>query len=120
MRKIIALLTLASVIAGCDRPASEPEAAASAPEPAAAAVVEAEVSIYAAAVASETRPEADRESDAGRKPEAVLELFGIQRGDIVLEMWAGGGYYTELLAHVVGESGKVVAHVNTPSCTRAS
>ena len=114
MRKIIALLTLASVIAGCDRPASEPEAAASAPEPAAAAVVEAEVSIYAAAVASETRPEADRESDAGRKPEAVLELFGIQPGDVVLEMWAGGGYYTELLAHVVGESGKVIAHANTP------
>ena len=38
MRKIIALLTLASVIAGCDRPASEPEPAASEPEPAAAAV----------------------------------------------------------------------------------
>jgi len=47
------------------------------------------VSIYAAAVASETRPEADRDSDAGRKPEAVLEFFGIQPGDVVLEMWAG-------------------------------
>ncbi len=114
MRKIIALLTLASVVAGCDRPASEAEPAASEPEPAAAAVVEAEVSTYAAAVASKTRPEADRTSDAGRKPEAVLEFFGIQPGDIVLEMWAGGGYYTELLAHVVGESGKVVAHANTP------
>jgi len=114
MRKIIALLTVAFVVAGCDRPASEPEPAASEPEPAAAAVVEAEVSIYAAAVASETRPEADRDSDAGRKPEAVLEFFGIQPGDIVLEMWAGGGFYTEMLAHVVGESGKVVAHTNTP------
>ena len=114
MRKIIALLTLASVIAGCDRPASEPEPAAREPEPAATAVVEAEVSTYAAAVASGTRPEADRASDADRKPEAVLELFGIQPGDIVLEMWAGGGYYTELLAHIVGESGKVVAHANTP------
>ena len=114
MKKIIALLTLASVVAGCDRPASEPEAAASAPEPAAAAVVEVEVSIYAAAVASATRPEADRESDAGRQPEAVLEFFGIQPDDVVLEMWAAGGYYTELLAHVVGESGKVIVHANTP------
>ena len=52
MRKIITLLTLASVFAACDRPASEPEAAASAPEPAAVAVVEMEVSIYAAAVSS--------------------------------------------------------------------
>ena len=114
MRKIIVLLSLAFVAAGCDRPASEPDPATSEPEPAAAAVVEAEVSIYAAAVASETRPEADRASDFGRKPEAVLEFFAIQPGDIVLEMWAGGGYYTELLAHVVGESGKVVAHTNTP------
>ena len=114
MRKIIALLTLASVFAGCDRPASEPEAAASKPEPAAAAVVEAQVSIYAAAVASETRPEADRDADAGRKAEAVLEFLGIQPGDVVLEMWAGAGYYTELLAHVVGESGKVLSHANTP------
>ena len=114
MKNLIALMTLAFVVAGCDRPASEPEAAASAPEPAAAAVVEAQVSIYAAAVASETRPEADRESDAGRQPEAVLEFFGIQPGDVVLEMWAGGGYYTELLASVVGESGKVVVHANTP------
>jgi len=114
MKNIIALLILALMVAGCDRPASEPEAAASAPEPAAAAVVEEKVSIYAAAVASETRLEGDRDSDAGRKPEAVLEFFGIQPGDVVLEMWAGGGYYTEMLAHVVGESGKVIAHANTP------
>ena len=113
MKRIIALLILAFVVAGCGRPASEAEPAASEPAPA-AAVVEADVSIYAAAVASETRPEADRASDAGRNPEAVLELFGIQPGDVVLEMWAGGGYYTEMLAHVVGESGKVVAHANTP------
>ena len=114
MRRIIALLTLASLVAGCDRPASEPESAASEPEAAIAAVVETGASIYAAAVASENRTDSDRESDAGRKPEGVLEHFGIQPGDTVLEMWAGGGYYTELLAHVVGESGKVVAHANTP------
>ncbi len=114
MRKIIALLTFASLVAGCDRPANEPEPAVSEPEPAAAAVVEAQASIYAEAVASETRLEGDRDSDAGRKPEAVLEFFAIQPGDVVLEMWAGGGYYTELLAHVVGESGMVVAHTNTP------
>jgi len=114
MRKILALLTLAFVVAGCGQQASEPEPAAIEPEPAAAPAAEAEVAIYAAAVASETRPEADRDSDAGRKPEAVLEFFAIQPGDTVLEMWAGGGFYTELLAHVVGENGAVVAHTNTP------
>lgn len=114
MRKTIALLILASLVVGCGRPANEPEPAASEPEPAVAAVAEAGISIYAAAIASEKRTDADRASDAGRNPEAVLEFFGIQPGDVVLEMWAGGGYYTELLAHVVGESGKVVAHANTP------
>ena len=114
MRTIIALLALTLVIAGCSRPADEPEPAASAPEPAAETVAEPEISIYEAAVASTTRLEGDRDSDAGRNPEAVLEFFAIQPGDVVLEMWAGSGYYTELLAHVVGEGGKVVAHANTP------
>jgi len=109
MKTIIALLTTACLVAGCSQETSEPEAA-----PATEAVAEPAASIYAAAVASETRPEGDRASDAGRQPEAVLEFFGIQSGDVVLEMWAGGGYYTELLAHVVGEDGKVVAHANTP------
>ena len=114
MRKIITLLTLSFAFAGCNQPASDPEAAASQPAPATAAVVEPEMSIYAAAVASETRPEADRESDASRQPEAVLEFFAIQPGDVVLEMWGGGGYYTELLASVVGEDGTVLSHANTP------
>jgi predicted methyltransferase len=99
------------VVTGCSQETSEPTSEPATEE---TPVAEPEVSIYAAATASETRLDADRESDAGRKPEAVLEFFGIQPGDVVLEMWAGGGYYTELLAHVVGADGKVFAHANTP------
>ena len=114
MRTILALLTTTCLLAACSQEPSEtvPESS----EPAATAMPESqpEVSVYAAAVASETRPEGDRASDAGRKPEAVLEFFGIQPDDVVLEMWAGGGYYTELLSHLVGAQGKVVAHANTP------
>jgi predicted methyltransferase len=107
MRTLLALFVISFLIAGCGQDAAETTVATSPPaEPA--------VSIYAAALASETRPEADRESDARRNPEAVLEFFGVKPGDVVLEMWAGGGYYTELLAHVVGENGKVFAHANTP------
>jgi len=101
-------LTTACLVTACSQETSEPAPAAT--EPAA----EPDISAYAAAVASETRPETDRTSDAGRNPEAVLEFFGIQPGDVVLEMWAGGGYYTELLAHVVGDDGRVVVHANTP------
>ncbi|MDX1499749.1 MAG: methyltransferase domain-containing protein [Woeseiaceae bacterium] len=69
---------------------------------------------YAAAVASASRPAADRERDAARKPAEVLRFSGIGPGDRVLELFAGSGYYTELLAHVVGAEGSVVAHLNTP------
>jgi predicted methyltransferase len=114
MRRILALFAAGCLIAGCSQDASEPEAVADEAPVETSPVAETEVSIYAAAVASATRPDADRESDAGRKAEAVLEFFDIQPGDVVLEMWAGGGYYTELLAHVVGADGRVVAHANTP------
>ena len=114
MRTILALFATACLIAGCSQDAAEPESAAADTPAETSPPVDAEVSIYAAAVASESRPEADRASDAGRKPAAVLEFFGVQPGDTVLEMWAGAGYYTELLAHIVGEDGKVHAHENTP------
>jgi len=42
----------------------------------------------------------------------VLEFFAIGVGDTVLEMFSSGGYYAELLAHVVGENGTVVAQMN--------
>jgi predicted methyltransferase len=69
-------------------------------------------SIYDDAVASTARPEADRARDVGRKPAEVLEFLGITRGMTVLDMFSGGGYYTEILSYVVGPGGKVVAHSN--------
>lgn len=70
-------------------------------------------SIYELAVANPERSAADRERDAGRKPNEVLEFFGIKPGMTVLDMFSGGGYYTELLSYVVGSDGKVVAHTNS-------
>jgi predicted methyltransferase len=57
---------------------------------------------------------ADRERDAQRQADRVLAFFGIQPGMTVLDLYSGGGYYTELLSFVVGSSGRVVAHNNTP------
>jgi predicted methyltransferase len=73
---------------------------------------DADGNIYAEAVAAETRLPGDYERDAGRKPALVLEFFGIERGDTVLDLFSGGGYYTELLSRVVGPEGKVLAHSN--------
>jgi len=80
--------------------------------PIASETAEPAISIYAAALENPSRPEADRDRDAGRHPAKVLKFFGIESGATVLDMFSGGGYYTEMLAHVVGDSGHVVSHMN--------
>ena len=62
-----------------------------------------------AAVDAPDRTAADRALDAGRKPDLMLAFFGIRPGMRVAELGAGGGYTSELLARVVGSSGKVYA-----------
>ena len=56
----------------------------------------------------------DLEVDARRKPAEVLVFFGVAPGMNVLDMFSGGGYYTEIISYVVGEGGAVRAHNNSP------
>jgi predicted methyltransferase len=65
------------------------------------------------AVTAEDRTEKDRALDAGRKPAEVLAFFKIAPGQKVGELFAAGGYTTELIARVVGDSGKVYAQNTT-------
>ena len=62
-----------------------------------------------AAVADAGRPAADTARDADRKPAAVLAFSGVKPGDKVGELIPGGGYYSRLLAKIVGPSGHVYA-----------
>jgi predicted methyltransferase len=64
---------------------------------------------YAAIVAAPERSEADRTNDARRKPTQMLAFSGVRAGMKVLDMGAGGGYSTELLARAVGPAGVVYA-----------
>jgi len=59
------------------------------------------------------RSDADRVIDQRRQPEKLLEFYGVMPGMRVLDLGAGGGYNTELLARVVGPSGIVYAQ-NSP------
>jgi predicted methyltransferase len=58
------------------------------------------------------RTEADRKLDAGRKPAAFLEFLKVKPGMRVAELFAGGGYTTELLARAVGPTGVVYGQNN--------
>jgi predicted methyltransferase len=64
---------------------------------------------YRAIVASPDRSEADRQTDQRRKPELLLAFTGARPGMKVLDVGAGGGYSTELLARAVGPHGTVYA-----------
>ena len=66
----------------------------------------------AESLASPDRIELDRKSDPLRRPDLVLEFFEIKPGMTVLDLFSGGGYYTEIVSRIVGEDGKVVAHNN--------
>jgi len=66
----------------------------------------------AAAVSNPQRPAEDIAADANRKPGEVLSFFDIKPGMTVLDLFSGGGYYTEMLNAIVGENGKVIAHTN--------
>lgn len=65
--------------------------------------------IYRQAVASPIRTDDDRRADAKRKPFEFLQFSGVRPGMRVLDVAAGGGYTTQLLALAVGSTGTVWA-----------
>src|ERR1041385_4287116 len=62
---------------------------------------------YQAIVASPDRTDADRQTDKRREPGKMLAFTGVKAGMKVLDMEAGAGYSTELLARAVGSTGTV-------------
>lgn len=64
---------------------------------------------YKQAVASPIRTNDDRGADAKRKPLEFLKFINVRPGMRVLDIAAGGGYTTQLLALVVGSNGTVWA-----------
>jgi predicted methyltransferase len=63
----------------------------------------------AAIIASPDRSAEDRANDARRKPQQLISFIGVNTGMTVLDLSAGEGYTTELLARAVGPGGRVYA-----------
>ncbi|KGB55646.1 class I SAM-dependent methyltransferase [Sphingopyxis sp. LC363] len=59
----------------------------------------------AAAVAAPTRTPANVARDPYRHPAETLAFFGVKPGDTVVELWPGGGWYTEILAPLTKAGG---------------
>jgi predicted methyltransferase len=102
MRRL-ALLLASLAVAAC-APAVRPGAALASSEQAA----------LAAAVASPARSEANRARDRFRNPQATLAFFGVRPNHTVVELFPGGGWYSEILAPYVLNGGGTL-YVAAPS-----
>jgi len=60
------------------------------------------------AIAGAQRSAANRARDAYRHPKETLQFFGVTKDSHVVELWPGGGWYTEILAPYLRDSGKLV------------
>jgi predicted methyltransferase len=64
-----------------------------------------------AAIDSTKRPETDRARDKYRHPLETLSFLGIKPGMTVVEIWPGGGWYSEILAPYLKPKGKLYAAI---------
>jgi predicted methyltransferase len=61
------------------------------------------------AIAGEHRSEENKARDGFRRPKETLEFFGFRSDMTVVEIWPGGGWYTEILAAALKDAGKLYA-----------
>ncbi len=65
-----------------------------------------------AVLASPERPATDLERDASSRPADVLSFFGVPEGGVAIDLFAGGGYYSEILSRAMGTDSTVYLHNN--------
>ena len=62
----------------------------------------------AAAMEGDHRSDSNKARNPYRHPVETLKFFGIKDGMTVMEIWPGGGWYTEILAPAMRDHGKLV------------
>tara|TARA_R110002110_G_C13470525_1_gene720926 strand:- start:39169 stop:40002 length:834 start_codon:yes stop_codon:yes gene_type:complete len=71
------------------------------------------------AIAGQHRTAALTERDTYRHPLQTLQLFDVQPDHTVVEIWPGGGWYTEILAPYLRDNGQLIAAHYDSSDTQA-
>lgn len=124
LSSVISSLLMTCALAACGQSQQQNAAPAATSEtpaaPAAATAPAADSSgAIQAALANPNRLAGDAEEDAWRKAPEVLALLNVQPGMHVIDYLSGGGYYSELLASIVGPQGQVIAY-NNPAYAKYS
>jgi predicted methyltransferase len=113
MRPLAPVIAGFALLAACSPPDSSTP-----PTPATATVERVEslpADPIAQALADPNRPAEDVARDAARKPAEVLAFAGVAPGAKVADFIPGGGYFTRILAKVVGPAGHVYALAPPPT-----
>lgn len=108
MNKLLLAAAATLALSACEKETATPAPEAS-PSAQATAAPEAEA---LAAPSLESilagKPEEFKERYNFRHPQETLEFFGIEPGMTVLEVLPGGGWYSEILAPLLGEEGVII------------
>ncbi|WP_291042901.1 methyltransferase domain-containing protein [Hyphomonas sp.] len=102
MKTLLLVAVSALALAACT-PAKTPAPASV--EAATVAVETAPAMTLAEAVASDLRSDEEKARDVWRNPVKTLEFFGVESDDKVVEVWPGGGWYTNILAPWLASGG---------------
>jgi predicted methyltransferase len=103
------LVSSALILAcGCSKQAPASNTAESIPNPVSVPAATGDDALAAAITAPTRKPE-NVKRDVYRHPKETLSFFGVRPGVNVIELWPGGGWYTEILAPLLHESGTLAA-----------
>ncbi|MEM9570128.1 MAG: hypothetical protein AAF996_01590 [Pseudomonadota bacterium] len=101
----------AVILAACSGASDAPAETVEAETPPVEVVDAGPISL-ADAVAGDWRLDAEKKRDDSRNPVETLEFFEISPSDTVIEIWPGGGWYTNILApYLASGEGQFIAAV---------
>jgi predicted methyltransferase len=105
MKHLMLMAASAVILAACAQETTAPAAAPADAATETAATEAAPAVTLADIVNSDLRSAEEKARDAWRHPAETLEFFGIEADDKVVEIWPGGGWYTNILAPWLASGG---------------
>jgi predicted methyltransferase len=109
-----ALLSL-SVASACDKQTPDTAAPETPAAPTDAAAATESSDPWTVALEGAQRSDDNKARDAHRHPKETLEFFGVTPSSKVVELAPGGGWYTEILAPLVRDGGKLTITTADPA-----
>ncbi len=110
--RIFSLCLLAAAVMtsqGCSSETEETTGEEAATAPVAESPAPSSAEVLADAISNiPGRSAEDASRDAGRKPSEVLAFLGLEPGMVAIDVFAAGGWYSEVLSAAVGSEGRVI------------